>query len=78
MTSFMTRGIHALKFGLTLERTQTNTGGPGDLPRLVTFSNYPNFLTVSPSSLIANSGREIFRPTTASGSGARTCKMIYV
>jgi len=54
---FMTRGIHALKFGLTLERTQTNTGGPGGFAGgWSTFSNYPNFLDGSPSSLIANSG----------------------
>jgi len=54
---FMTRGIHALKFGFTLERTQLNTGGPGGFAGgWSTFSNYPNFLDGSPSSLIANSG----------------------
>jgi len=54
---FITKGIHALKFGFTLERTQTNTAGPGGFAGgWSTFSNIPTFLDGSPSSLIANSG----------------------
>jgi hypothetical protein len=54
---FYTRGIHALKFGFTLERDQSNTGGPGGFAGgWSTFSNIPEFLDGSPVSLIANSG----------------------
>ena len=54
---FYTRGIHALKFGFTLERDQLNTGGPGGFAGgWSTFSNLPLFLDGSPVSLIANSG----------------------
>jgi hypothetical protein len=54
---FMTRGIHALKVGFSLERTQQNTGGPGGFAGgWSTFSNIPKFFDGSPKSLIANSG----------------------
>jgi len=54
---FYTHGIHALKFGFSLERDQLNTGGPGGFAGgWSTFSNIPKFLDGSPVSLIANSG----------------------
>ena len=54
---FLTKGIHALKFGFTLERDQLNTAGPGGFAGgWSTFSNFPKFLDGSPVSLIANSG----------------------
>src|SRR5258705_438399 len=54
---FLTKGIHALKFGFTLERDQLNTGGPGGFAGgWSTFSNFAKFLDGSPVSLIANSG----------------------
>ena len=54
---FLTKGIHALKFGFTLERDQLNTGGPGGFSGgWSTFSNVAKFLDGSPVSLIANSG----------------------
>jgi hypothetical protein len=54
---FITKGIHALKFGVYLERTQTNTAGPGGFAGgWSTFSSIPNFFDGSPVSLIANSG----------------------
>jgi outer membrane receptor protein involved in Fe transport len=54
---FIIKGIHSLKFGFALERDQLNTAGPGGFAGgWSTFSNYPNFLDGSPSSLIANSG----------------------
>jgi outer membrane receptor protein involved in Fe transport len=54
---FITKGIHALKFGFYLERTQTNTAGPGGFAGgWSTFGNIPLFLDGSPVSLIANSG----------------------
>jgi hypothetical protein len=54
---FLTKGIHALKFGFTLERDQLNTAGPGGFAGgWSTFSNFAKFLDGSPVSLIANSG----------------------
>jgi outer membrane receptor protein involved in Fe transport len=54
---FLTKGIHALKFGFTLERDQLNTAGPGGFAGgWSTFSDFPSFLDGSPVSLIANSG----------------------
>jgi outer membrane receptor protein involved in Fe transport len=54
---FFTKGIHALKFGFTLERDQLNTAGPGGFAGgWSTFNNISKFLDGSPVSLIANSG----------------------
>src|SRR6267154_5665041 len=54
---FLTKGIHALKFGFTLERDQLNTAGPGGFAGgWSTFQNFAKFLDGSPVSLIANSG----------------------
>jgi len=67
----MTRGIHALKFGLTLERTQTNTGGPGGFAGgWSTFRQLPEFLDGSPSSLIAYGPGRSFDPRPPVGLGA--------
>jgi outer membrane receptor protein involved in Fe transport len=54
---FITKGVHALKFGFYLERTQSNTAGPGGFAGgWSLFPNIPNFFDGSPNSLIANSG----------------------
>lgn len=54
---FITRGIHAIKFGVALEKDQRNTKGPGGFAggRSI-FKSFTNFMQGSPSSLIFNSG----------------------
>lgn len=54
---FITKGIHAIKFGVALEKDQRNTSGPGGFAggRSI-FSNFTNFMQGSPSSLIFNAG----------------------
>jgi hypothetical protein len=54
---FITRGIHAIKFGVALEKDQRNTKGPGGFAggRSI-FSNFTSFMQGSPSSLIFNAG----------------------
>jgi hypothetical protein len=54
---FITKGIHALKFGFALEKDQRNNRGPGGFAggRSI-FGSYTKFLQGSPSALIANSG----------------------
>ncbi len=54
---FITKGIHAVKFGFALEKDQRNNRGPGGFAggRSI-FGSYTKFLQGSPSSLIANSG----------------------
>jgi hypothetical protein len=54
---FITRGIHSLKMGFSLEKDQRNTSGPGGFAGgWSTFSNFASFLNDAPISLIANSG----------------------
>lgn len=54
---FITKGIHAIKFGFALEKDQRNTAGPGGFAggRSI-FSNFTNFMQGSPGSLIFNAG----------------------
>jgi outer membrane receptor protein involved in Fe transport len=55
--TFWTKGIHSLKFGITINRTQSNSSGPGGfIGGWTTFSSYQAFLADAPANLIANSG----------------------
>jgi hypothetical protein len=53
--AFLTRGLHALKFGVAFERDQLNeiTTGGGDYHGTFSFSSIANFLTNNPARLTA-------------------------
>jgi outer membrane receptor protein involved in Fe transport len=55
--TFYTKGVHSIKFGVTINRTQSNSKGPGGfIGGWTTFNSLSTFLSDTPSSLIANSG----------------------
>jgi outer membrane receptor protein involved in Fe transport len=55
--TFWTKGIHSVKFGVTINRTQNNSKGPGGfIGGWTTFPSLTAFFNDAPSSLIANSG----------------------
>ncbi len=52
---FITKGKHQFKMGVSIEKDQRNTGGPGGfVGGWTTFPSFNSFLADAPSSLIAN------------------------
>ena len=52
---FITKGKHQFKMGVSIEKDQRNTGGPGGfVGGWTTFPSFTSFLNDAPSSLIAN------------------------